>query len=348
MAKKTTTKYNTSYSALVKKLSGDKVVPNHLIFLQEKILFDDLIKTAARKFLGQGYRAKEQVRYFFTDDKSLDAVLTETSNISFFPEPKIIILKVVRKPGYKGFSDKEKAALTHYFDNPNPEIMLIILDAGEEPNFAAYEGLEHKNLDISMVGAIPESEYVDWVKSKFEGYTISDETINHFIQFLNFSFDEISQEIEKLKVYCLEGREVTIDAVNLCIGFSKDFNEFQFIEAVLTRDQEKALQIYEKLVLKKDVEIYLLVLLNSAFIAINKLQDPKTYNLHGWDLMRALKIWGGGDRMVRIYKDYHRQINEFKLKMAFDYIYEAEKLFKTSNPDKKTVFIRLINGLTSL
>jgi hypothetical protein len=100
--------------------------------------------------------------------------------------------------------------------------------------------------------------------------------------------------------------------------------------------------------LKEDVEIYFLVLLNSALIGITKLFDPKINELNNFTLSRELRIWKYDEKRINIYKNYIRSTNELNIIKAFDYIYKADKAFKTSSQDKRAVFTTLIRNITEL
>jgi DNA polymerase III delta subunit len=153
-----------------------------------------------------------------------------------------------------------------------------------------------------------------------------------------------------LKTYCIDSKEITTDDVNLCVGFSRDFNEFDFLQAVLTKNYNEAIRIYNRLTLKEDVEIYLVSLLSSSMISISKLFDAKASDMNEFALKREFKLWWkDSDKRLRILKEYKSKINELKLKQAFDYIYQADKSLKSiSSENRKTILTNLIYALTNL
>ena len=68
-----------------------------------------------------------------------------------------------------------------------------------------------------------------------------------------------------------------------------------------------------------------------------------------WSRKKELRLWGkDADKMKRIYEEYKSATNELKIMKAFDYIYRADKAFKTSSPDKKAIFTTLISNLAGL
>ena len=340
--------YERSYTSFLGEVRKGSFSPNMLLFIKYKILLDELIRTIGKKFIGDGYDPKQYLISFFTDESDIGSVINECANTGMFSDKKIVLLRVVRKPGYRGFNEDEAKAMTAYFKSPNPDVIFIIIDNSPDAKSTLYDKIKDPHLEIIALGDLNEAEFLKWVKHKFGDYKIDDDTIMHLIQLLNMSVDDISQEIEKLKTYALESKEITKDDVNMCIGFSRDFNENDFIYAVLQRDAGSALKIYNSLILKRDVEIFLLILLNSAFTALSKMFDSKIGNFSGWDLKMKLKIWNDFDKMFPVYKKYRGEINELKIKQAFGYIGESEKALKSSGKDKKTVFTQLITNLVNL
>ena len=348
MAKNTDNKYNIRFNELKKKFSGNKIPGNILLFVPEKILFEELISTLGQSFIGKEFNGKSHLKTFYSDDKNIEDVINECSNPGFFFEKKIVVYKIIKRTGVKGIAKDDKTALLNYLSKNNPDTLLIILIQEKEFTFSNFTEFENTDIEIFITGLISETDICEWVKHDFEGYKISDETIYHFLRFLNPSVDEIKTEIDKLKTYCALDKEITFDSVNLCVGATKDFNEDDFIEAVFLRDTNKALKIYDSMSLKEDVEIYFLVLLNSAFIGITKLFDPKMKELNDFQQNRELRIWKNSEKRRNIYKKYGNSTNELKIIKAFDYIYRADKAFKTSSQDKRAVFTTLIRNLTEL
>ena len=204
-------------------------------------------------------------------------------------------------------------------------------------------------MGVYIVDTSNEEDIISWVKEKFDGYKISDGTIDSLLQYMNPSYDEIYSEIGKLRTYCCQTMEITDEAVKECAGFTKEFDEIQFIEALLKKDNDKAMKIYDNLSLREDVEIYLIYLLSSAFIALSKMQDTKIAQMpDGFALYRELRLWGDSQRLIGIYRKFQKEMNELKIKNAFDYIYAADKSLKSTSVDKKAVISNLINKLTSL
>jgi len=361
-------KYNISYKNLKDSLLKEKIPNNILLSINEKVLLDDLVKIICEKFGGKNFDVKNNLVSFNAEDRQNENIINECSNTGLFAERKVVVLKNVKKLLKAG-----KLSLLDYLKKYNPDTCLImtsdddefsvekifLLDAKEtgksknqddEPAApkTSKKDIEN-NVKICQITGFTESELVGWVKEKFDDYKIDKETIVYFLQFSNFALDEILSEIEKLKTFCYNTKEITPESVNLCNGIAKDFDESDFVQAIMEKKKDVAMKIYDYISLKKDSEVFLVILLSTAFIAINKLSDPGVARLDGFNLKRELKLWfPGQDRLIPFYKNYRKTIGSDKMKIAFDQIHSADKSLKSTGGDKKMIMSRLINNICNL
>lgn len=346
------------YGELIRKFR-EEIPNNALIIAKDKILLDDIVAEICKSFIGKNFNRQSNLFQFDASDKNIEQVINESSNSGLFSEKKVVVLRNVKK-----LLKADKTAVLSYLRNPNPDTCFIMISQDEDTapdklflynakenseNAAQNKKITDRNVKIFYLSQFTDQELAEWVKEKFEGYKISIEVIRHLLQFSNGSCDELLSEIEKLKTYSISTKEVTIDSVNLCNGISKDFNEMDFVSSIIKKEKDNALKIYEQISLTKDVEVFLIFLLSSAFVAINKLRDPNASRLHGFQLYKELKFWfEDQQKMLPDYKNYSSSMTRDKLILAFDMIYNADKSFKTGTSDKKTTMTTLINNICSL
>lgn len=341
--------YKTSYKSLLDKAKNGKIPNNIFLFLSEKILLEEFLEVLGKKFMGKSFDSKKDVRKYFSNDRQIEDVINECSNLGFFSERKIVLLRVEKRPGVKGLSKEDKEALVNYFRNSNSDTILILHVLDTEYTLSNFDEFKGENITFYIKDETSPEEIIEWTKEKMEEYDISEDVIIHLLKYINPSFDEVHTELEKLKAYSAMIKKITVEDVNLCVGLTKDFNELDFVAAVLSRDIGKALRIYDLLSLKEEIEIRLVSYLVSAFTAIYKMFDPQLSRMDEWAKKKELRLWGkGADRMKKIYEEYKSATNELKIMKAFDYIYRADKAFKTSSPDKKAIFTTLISNLAGL
>jgi DNA polymerase III delta subunit len=331
-----------SYPELITKAGKGFDYNILLLHISEKILIDEFINKSALKFLGKKPDNSSLV-ILDAENAELEKIANELSSGGFFSEKKVLVLKNI-----KCLRKDEKLSLEKILRRVSPDIFFIMLATEKEFKSSDYEELYSGNaLDLD-VKEFTEDEFIVWVKSRFDDYKISDDAVFRLLQLTNFSFDEVLGEIEKLKTYSYFSKEIDLKTVNECIGLSKDFLEIDFIREILNKNRENAMKIYSRIILKKDVEVFLLYLLSSSFIIISKLFDPESAKLSGWDQKRILKLWFDHEKLLPEYKNFRQSIDKNKLKMAFEHIHNADKALKTSNTESKTVFSTLVENLCSL
>ena len=352
-------KYKISYNNFVKNLDKDQIPSVILLAVKDKIILDDIVKIICVKFGGKDFDIKNNLISFNGDERAIENIINECRNSGLFSDRKVVLLKNVKK-----LLKDEKSGLVDYFIRPNPDTVLIMVSGDEEfspgkifsydsksENEKARETqkIVESSVKIFEITEFTDTELIKWIKEKFGEYKADDSAINQFIQYSNYSPDEILSEIEKLKTYCYNTKEVTLEAVNLCNGIAKDFNETDFIRSIVERNYENALKIYDKISLKKDVEVFLIFLLNSAFTVINKLYDPGVVKLQDWQLKRELKLWlPDQDKLLPYYQRYRNANSQEKMKTIFGHIFQTDKLLKSSGSDRKTVMLSLINNICKL
>jgi DNA polymerase III delta subunit len=346
-------KNTSTYSSLKKNFEAGKVPANLFLVCSDRIVSDDLLDAAFDGFVGKGESKQDCMPVFTADDLKIEQLMNECMGGGLFSTRKLI---VIRNP--KKLTKPKRIGLTDYFADPNPDITMIIVSEDEEsPEKMILESKEDasrisnakKNLEHITVSDLSEKEMTDWIREKFTGFEISEESVNHLLSLSNSNLAEILPEIEKLKTFCHFKKSVSIEDINMCNGIARDFSEGEFIRAVIEKDPGTAFKIYSNISLKKDVEVYLVFLLNTSFCAIKKLLDPSAAKLQGFNLQRELKLWGPvHGALLPLYQKVAAGMNPDSVSRAFDLIFSADKRFKSSSAEKPTIMTNLIQGLCSL
>lgn len=328
---------------------------NLLLFIKDKLLSDEITDSLYNAFTNNNPDRKNHLIHFNADDKVIENILNECSNTGLFSDKKVVVIRNAKK-----FLKNEKIAIAEYIKRPNPDTLLILISNDDETDpdkiFAADSimsggdpsGIKSftDKIHILKTDEFSEDELISWVIQKFDGIKITEETVRHLLNFSNYSPEELNSEIEKLKTFCYSTGEVTADSVNLCNGIEKDFIEADFIKAILLGNVTLAVKIYRKISLKKDVEVYLVFLLNSAFTAIYKLKDPSSAGLNEFSLKRELKIWSKEQfELLPVYRKIAAATSQDKIKSIFKNIYYADISLKSSGGNRFTKMFSLINNI---
>ncbi len=317
---------------------------------EDRTISDELIDAAFDGFVGENEIRQECMPVFSGEDLKIESLMNECMGGGLFSSRKVV---VVRNPAK--LTKPKRTAVTNYLSDPNPDVCMIFLsteDAGIDKTVT--ENLEDKNVtskalkNIERINVSPLSEHemAEWIKIRFDDFEIEEEAVIHILALSNRDLSEIEPEIVKLKTFCHFKRSVDIKDINMCNGISKDFSEGDFIKAIMDRDRKTAIDIYHRISLKRDVEVYLVFLLYTAYCAILKLKDPATSGMQGFNLQRELKLWGPvHGAMLLQYKEVSESLPQDSVHEAINLIYRSDKRFKTSSGSKSVVMTELINGL---
>jgi DNA polymerase-3 subunit delta len=90
-----------------------------------------------------------------------------------------------------------------------------------------------------------ENQVCDWIKRVLAGkkYSIEPKAIAMLVEFLGTDLSKINNELEKLQIILSVGSTINPQHIEENIGFSKDFNNFELLNALGSRNQAKAFQI---------------------------------------------------------------------------------------------------------
>lgn len=136
--------------------------------------------------------------------------------------------------------------LAAYAEHPNPQTTLVIAGRGDKVSGAKFLKaaraggavvFETPKLFDNKVGPMLESLV------RHEGMTIDQKALAMLIDHVGTDLSRIVNEVTKLKTALPSGAAITPQAVESLIGVSKDFNNWELIDALAVRDVAKIYRI---------------------------------------------------------------------------------------------------------
>ncbi|MFD2516320.1 DNA polymerase III subunit delta [Salinimicrobium flavum] len=136
--------------------------------------------------------------------------------------------------------------LSDYAENPQPTTVLVVC--------YKYKKLDKRkklHKAIASSGVIFESKRLyenqveDWIKKTLQkrNFQIAPKAAQMLVEFLGTDLGKIDNELQKLKLICPEGTNITPEIIEENIGISKDFNNFELRKAIGMKDDLKAHRI---------------------------------------------------------------------------------------------------------
>ena len=206
---------------------------------------------------------------------SLENALEDLDTYSFLTNKKVIIIRGLDKIVKKNLDYDIDSSLDHlykYLKNSVEDNLLIIRVNKSDSKQNMYKKLK----SLCTVEEI-KTDIKKLVQDKLKDYKLDKRFIDYLIEYCNNDITKISNEVEKLKNYRLEEKELTIkDIDDLVIkeyGDSKNLF-FSFLENVGKKDIENSLKSYREL---KNYDMNDLGLLTSISNQVRLMYTVKVY-----------------------------------------------------------------------
>jgi DNA polymerase-3 subunit delta len=173
-------------------------------------------------------------------DVSIDDIVANAKRYPMMAEYQVVIVKEAQD------LSRTIEKLAEYANNPQSSTILVI-------NYKYKTIDKRKTLykTLQKVGVVFESkklyenQVADWIRRTLlsKNYTIVPKAAQMLVEFLGNDLSKISNELDKLKIILPKGTQITPEHVEVNIGISKDYNNFELRKAVGERDTLKAFQI---------------------------------------------------------------------------------------------------------
>ena len=220
----------------------------------------------------------------------LSNIIDDCMTISLFSEKKaIIVYNSNIFTAKKNSIEQDTNVLEGYLSNINPDTILIFVLYEEKlderkkivKTLKKYANIKNFSNDININNL---------VKDMFNGYQISNSTINLFIDRVGKNLSILSQEANKIITY--KNNDTNIidsDIINLT-NKSFDVDIFALVEAIVSKDKSKALNIYYEMLKYNEEPIKIIVMLANQFRIIYQSKEMYKKGYTESDIATTLEI----------------------------------------------------------
>lgn len=230
-----------TFSELKRQLAArTSLAPVYLLHGEEGYYIDELVK-CFEELLPEDER-DFNLYVLYAPEAGVETVMDVCHRYPMMAERQVVIVK----EGQAIRADQLNK-LHSYVERPNPSTILVISCRGAQAKgkelLAAVKKngviFESKRLnDRNLVPAIS-----DLIKEK--GLTVDTKSLSMLRDYIGADLSRLYNEIGKLALILGPGAMVTPEAIERNIGISKDYNNFELIDAIVARNAAKAFSIVE-------------------------------------------------------------------------------------------------------
>lgn len=256
---------------LIKKIQQGPLVPIYLLVGSEMYLKDQLIEAILNRV--KTLETEEvDINQFEFHQLGMTALLEEANSYSFFSSHRILIVDdfdpISTKKSQTPVSDHELNALLDYLAAPNPQTILILiygensLDKRKKITKALL-----KNALYLDCQPMQEQDVVNYAKHflKAKNISLTNEAFEELLFRVDYQLTPLVSELTKLELVSQNGGSITVDIIQQLVPRTLETDVFELTDAVVNLKLEKAIQIYEDLLLNGEEPIALHALLISQF-----------------------------------------------------------------------------------
>lgn len=331
---------NMNLQNVLKEIRSKKFSPVYLLQGTE----DYLIEQFKLELTNQVLKTEDDqfnLSYFDMEQVPLSIAVEEADTIPFFGEYRLVFIEhpYFLTAERKNITiDHDTESLIQYLQQPSPSTILVIV--------ANFEKLDErkkitKNLkkssEIVEVNPMAEREVRQYIGQTIqnEGYTIRSEAFDLLLQLTDYNLSKGMGELQKLFLYSYDSKSISLTAVKELVPKSLEYNVFDLTNDVLSGNSEKAIQLFEELLLQGEDTIKLnAILINQvrlflqakilAKLGYQQSNIAETIKVHPYRVKLALQ------------KIQHFELK--RLEEIYDELVENDYKMKTGKIDKELLF----------
>jgi DNA polymerase-3 subunit delta len=226
---------------IVNDIKGGNIKPIYFLMGEEPYYIDKLSDYIEQNILSEEEKGFNQT-VLYGRDVTIEDIVSTAKRYPMMADRQVVIVKEAQE--LSRTIDK----IESYVDNPLPSTVLVFC--------YKYKTLDKRKKVTKLLGQkgvvfeskkLYENQVGDWIKRVLSGkkYAIEPKASAMLVEFLGTDLSKINNELEKLQIILPVGSTITPKHIEENIGFSKDYNNFELLNALGSRNQLKAFQIVQ-------------------------------------------------------------------------------------------------------
>lgn len=221
----------TSYNSILSDWKKGNFDPIYLLYGEEEYFIDDLVSFAEKNILDEGEKAFNQIVLY---GKEIDYknILDNAYQFPMMASRRVVIVKELQEM-------RDVAGLEVYFEKPAEQTVLIL--AHKHKKFDGRKKIWKTAVANSTAfnsKKIYDNKIPGFISKQLTGLGINIEphAADMMATYLGNDLSKVMNEVNKLSILKEKGSTITKDDVHEQIGISKEFNVFEFQNALGKKD----------------------------------------------------------------------------------------------------------------
>ena len=229
---------------IIRDIQAGQIAPAYLLMGEESFYIDEVTNYIEKEVLNESERSFDQM-VMYGRDSSLDQILSQAKAFPMLGQRQVLIIKEAQDLS-EWKKTEQLDSLIHYLENPQTSTLLV---------FAYKNGKVKGNLKVAKAfkkhAVVFESQKVkdyklpEWIRSYMDsrGKRINPDSANLLAEYLGNDLSKLVNELNKLCIVVPEKEAISVAHIEKNIGISKDYNVFEFQDALGEKNIIKANRI---------------------------------------------------------------------------------------------------------
>ena len=224
---------------IINEIKAGNIKPIYLLMGEEPYYIDKLTEFIENAILTEDEKGFNQM-VMYGRDTTMDEVISNAKRYPMMAEKQVIIVKEAQDLA------KSIDLIENYASNPQPTTVLVLAHK--------YKSVDKRKKWLKSIqkhGVVFESkkmyenQVATWITRvlKGKGLTIEPKASAMLVEFLRNDLSRIANDLEKLELVCPKNHTINANDIEVNIGISKEYNNFELIKAIGDNNQLRAYQI---------------------------------------------------------------------------------------------------------
>jgi len=175
---------------------------------------------------------------FNLEEKTIDDVIETLDTYDMFQRRKVII--AYNPPFYVNVIEEFNLdKFLKYLNNPSDNILIIVASKINSRLKVAKDTIKYfKHIKVSEISLN------SYLKENLDGFKMDSITTTYFINRIGKDYNELLNELNKLKAFKLDEKIITKSDIDLICKKNFDNTIFDLIDAIIKKDKRKIIDLY--------------------------------------------------------------------------------------------------------
>jgi len=330
----------TTEEKILKDWNSGRFEPVYFFYGEEDFLIERLCDQCLQKGLEEG---SEDFNLDVVYGKEIDgaALINLVSAYPMMAERRLVIIKQTQQ-----LSAAAMEMLVKYVRQPLTSTCLVLTAEKIDARKSVYKALLGGACSLES-RPLYDNQVPGWI-SRYTAslqLSIGDEAIRLLQSTAGVSMRQLASEIEKIRLNLGSRNRIEVADVEQVAGANRQFNVFEFCDAVGRRDLKASLLILRQLFLQGEKAVSILAMLSRQFFIFSRIKGLQNRRLSDEELARELKL---APFFVRNYRQQASLYSPEQMTQAFFLLLEADQRLKSGYSKPAMVLELLVFSLGAL